>query len=159
MNRWFDLMSSRQFNMAFSLHNIETYNQSIQFLNFCIELFDQIVIGDKKWKPVQAGLILSTKSMLSLQHDLLHRHAVSFFLSSRVTQDCLENLFSCVRQKNPKPTPSQFKQNLRIITISQFSQYSPNQNYDDDEVDHLLNLNDVPSTPSTQEETDCMEIL
>lgn len=44
-----------------------------------------------------------------------------FVLTSRFTQDCLENTFSCVRSKNLVPTPGEFHSlALRLITVGQF---------------------------------------
>ena len=51
--------------------------------------------GKPDWKPVQTGVILSSASILGLAEDLLQ--PTNFLLTSRFTQDCLENLFSCVR--------------------------------------------------------------
>jgi hypothetical protein len=44
---------------------------------------------------------MATESELDLQED----HGFKFLLTSRLTQDYVENLFSMVRLKNPVPTP------------------------------------------------------
>ena len=41
-------------------------------------------------------------------------------MTSRFTQDCLENLFSLVRAKQVVPTALQFKNNLKLICVAQF---------------------------------------
>ena len=108
INKWFDLMSSRHPIMALSNVNESCYKQAILHLEQVIRVFHEIRIGvNAKWKPVQTGVILSTTSILNLQSNYLakgHR----FLLTSRFTQDCLENLFSSIRLKNPVPTALDF---------------------------------------------------
>ena len=51
-------------------------------------------------------------------------------ITARLTQDCLENLFSVVRTRNPVPTPVAFKNALKIIAVSQFFKISSsNESY------------------------------
>ena len=72
-----------------------------------------IQIGDKAvWKLVQTGVTLSTKSVLQLADDGLQYLGFQFLITARLTQDCLENLFSIVKSKNPVPTPREFKYSL-----------------------------------------------
>lgn len=63
---------------------------------------------------------MATSSILSIQQDMLAQGHM-FVLTSRFTQDCLENLFSCIRQRNPVPTPVEFQQALKSISVGQFS--------------------------------------
>jgi len=90
----------------------------VAFLNFVAELFQCLRIGrEGYWKPVQSGVILSTMSILSLQDTHLNQCDYKFVLTARFSQDYLENLFSCVRSKNPVPTLLQFKNNLPILIL------------------------------------------
>ena len=59
-------------------------------------------------------------SILRLQEAPLDRHDYKFVLTAHFTQDCFENLFSCVRSKNRVPTPLQFKNKLRVLTVGQY---------------------------------------
>jgi hypothetical protein len=77
-------------------------------------------IGNSYWKPLQQGIILSTHSVIAISEQLLYEAEVHFFLTGRLTQDCLENLFSTVRQGNAIPTPAAFTNTLKIITVAQF---------------------------------------
>ena len=109
MNKWFDLMSSRNPVMALSKFRQSEYEKAIALLKSVINLFTGLKIGKKGgWKPVQTGVILATQSILDIQNELLDR-GHSFILTSRFSQDCLENLFSCVRLKNPIPSPIEFR--------------------------------------------------
>ncbi|XP_034071377.1 zona pellucida sperm-binding protein 3-like, partial [Gymnodraco acuticeps] len=75
---------------------MEEYGKAISFLRDSIHLFRGLKIGPKgSWKPVQTGLVMATTTILEVQHDLL-RQGHKFVLTSRFTQDCLENTFSSI---------------------------------------------------------------
>lgn len=149
VNKWFDLMSSRHPVLAISRQNEACYQNTLDFLVKFKDLFLHLTIGDGAFKPVQAGVILSTKSILDLQQSLIERHSFSFVLTSRFTQDCLENLFSIVRQGNPIPTPLEFKMALKIITLSQYLKASKAGSYElDDASFYLADLADLDIQPA-----------
>lgn len=102
-----------------------------------MELFQETKIGQKStFKPVQSGIVITTSSIIDLTQYLVHERKYQYVLTARFTQDCLENLFSCIRVKQPTPNALQFKQNLKLIAISQYlkSPYSSNYNKDDGEI-------------------------
>ena len=72
------------------------------------------------WKPIQFGVILSTTSFINLQNKFLLEKKFDFLMTSRFTQDCLENLFSLVCAKQVVPTALQFKNNLKLICVARF---------------------------------------
>lgn len=97
IDKWFNYMSSRHPTSALSKHNKDSYNSIITFLDEVISIFSQMSVGEKRmWKPAQTGLIISTTSILNLQDYFLNEKKFSSFLTSRFTQDCLENLFSAL---------------------------------------------------------------
>lgn len=103
-SRWFDLMSSRHPVMALSQHNQDAYEAALTHLRSVIWIMKNVSFDEKgHWKPVQAGVILSTSSILDIQSDLLSR-GHKFVLTPRVSQDCSENLFGCIQMRNPTPT-------------------------------------------------------
>ena len=65
------------------------------------------IVDKAEWKPVQCGVVLSLSLALTIAENLLDHQ--DLLLTSRLTQDCLENLFSCVQSKNTVPTPREFK--------------------------------------------------
>jgi hypothetical protein len=138
-NHWFDLLSSRHPVMALSKLKLEKYEEAVQFLKSFSHTISQCSIGEKgDWKPVQTGIVLSTNSILQAAEDLLQTS--SFVLTSRFTQDCLENLFSTIRFKNPIPTPLEFKNALKLISVSQFLKIPSSSSYDIDESDYLADF-------------------
>ncbi len=104
MDHWFDVMSPHHPVMALSMHKMEMYEEAIVFLQDMMEFFSGLKIGPTgSWKPLQTGIVMATSKILSIQQDMLDQGHMSV-LTSRFTQGCLENLFSCTRQRNPVPT-------------------------------------------------------
>ena len=144
VNHWFDLICSRHPVMALSKVQPDKYEQATAFLKSFTQMISRCCIGEKGgWKPVQAGVILSTNSILEAADELL---AISpFVLTSRFSQDCLENLFSTIRFKDPIPTPIEFKNALKLISVSQFLKTTSNSSYDVDDSDYLADFLSVKS--------------
>jgi hypothetical protein len=137
VDSWFNLMSSRHPIMALSKKNSDAYKSATTLLNDFIDVIQDVQFGEKPtWKPVQTGLILSTSSVLELCNNLLDS-TLDFLLTSRLTQDCLENLFSVVRSKNPIPTPREFKYALKIICAAQYLKEVKSGNYHLDDREYL----------------------
>jgi len=153
MNTWFDLMSSRHPATALSKANTCAYEKAIRHLEETLVVFGGIECG-KSWKPWQSGVILSTSSVLDIQRELLAR-GHHFVLTSRLTQDCLENLFGCVRFKNPVPNVLEFRQALKLITVAQFLKCPASGNYLEDDRSFLADFLDTPKEkPATPDECD-----
>ena len=70
-----------------------------------------------------------------------------FLLTSRFTQDCLENLFCVLRSKNVVPNALQVKNNLKLVTVSQYLKDVSNGNCDEDERELLSGFLDVIQKP------------
>ena len=103
VNRWFDLMTSRLRAVALSRSNENAYKNAISHLEKNIRVFTGMKVGEPpQWKPVQTGVIMATNSILHIQDVLLNKrldNKFSFLLTSRFSQDFLENLFSSVRAR------------------------------------------------------------
>ena len=150
-NHWFHLMSSRHPVMALSRQQYYKYQEAIDFLKSFSKTITGCTFGKKgAWKPVQSGIQLSTKSIIELSEDLLE--SSGFLLTSRFTQDCLENVFSSVRYKNPVPTPLEFKNALKLISVSQFLKQSSASSYNADDNDYLVDFLGMQPAPATIEE-------
>ena len=81
---------------------MDRYKQATDFLERSIRIFNDISIRDGAWKPVQTGAILSTSAVLELSADLLASGHM-YVMTSRFLTDSVENVFSCVRAKDPAP--------------------------------------------------------
>lgn len=142
INRWFDIMSSRHPVMALSKINEFSYEKAISHLEEVVCIFNEISVGVKgHWKPFQTGVILSTTTILSLQRDYLSK-GHKFLLTSRFTQDCLENLFSSIRLKNPVPSSLEFRQAIKLIAVAQFLKCSNESSYSLDDREYLADFLD-----------------
>ncbi|KAM7290314.1 uncharacterized protein ISCGN_026959 [Ixodes scapularis] len=82
------------------------------------------------------------------QYQLLSIHKFKFVLLGRLTQDALENLFSCVRSRNPVPRALEFKLTLRLIMLSQFFRPSRKGSYAIDDSADLLEFIEIKKSAS-----------
>lgn len=133
---------SRDIGIALSHEKSEKYNETIQFFEEAIELLTCKKVGyDGRWKPFQTAIISTKKGYWIIMY--LLSNGFTFFLPLRLTQDCLENLFSMIRLKNVIPNALQFKNNLKLISISQFMKTICKNNYHEDDHQFLSEFLDV----------------
>lgn len=152
INKWFDLMSSRHQKMALSKYNQVSYEQAIAHLETVTWVFQEISVGRKgRWKPIQTDVILSTTTILNLQSAYLAK-GYKYLLTSRFTQDCLENLFSSIRIKNSVPTALEFRQALKLISVAQFLKCPDTSNYCADEGELLAEFLNVSTVDQNYDE-------
>jgi hypothetical protein len=134
VNQWFTMVTARHVKVGITQKNKE---EKILFLECFIEVIQETQFGNG-WKPVQTGLILSTKNIIHLTNNLFSE-GFHFFLPGRLTQDALENTLSQIRRRSgSKPTALQAKRALRLISISQYISDIENTNYSSDTDFHLL---------------------
>lgn len=132
--KWFQILSCRTLTWALSKHDPEKYKETREFLEGLIELIRNLRFGSKgEWKPYQKGLIITTQSFLDVTEFLLEKRKYKFVIAGRFTQDCIENLFSVLRMKNCVLNALQFKNNLKLITISHYMRRVATSNYDEDD--------------------------
>lgn len=127
--KWFYLMTGRHFKSALSCANENIYFATIDFFKEFKTIITHMYVDGKAWKPFQSGLLIATETALNMQQLYLHVYKVKFFMLGRLTQDALENLFSCCRARNPQPTAKEFKCNLRLITLGQYTKSLNTSNY------------------------------
>lgn len=119
VSSWYALMSSRHPTMALSRRNMVKYSKALDRLNLAMETVRTMKVGvTSHWKPSQAGLLILTTVVLRLQKVLLDNEGYDFLLTSRLLQDCLENLFSVVRLMKPVPNAYDLKLALRLVSVS-----------------------------------------
>ena len=131
--KWYRLMTSRNLQNAISKFSIEKYEETIYFLEEMVDLMGRIRIGEAGiFKLRQKGFMLSITFALELGEYLLNKEGLKFVLTSRFTQDVIDNFFSVIRSKYVTPNVLQFKYDLRLISIAQYSKFihSSTFNYD-----------------------------
>ena len=150
--KWFDLMTSRHPVEALSMNNLFAYVEAINHLKTTIVVYQSLTVENGCWKPWQTGVLMSTKSIIQLQERLLVSENYGFVLTARFTSDCIENLFSQVRSKNPVPSAKEVKANMRAVSIAQFLKEKKGANYSFDDGDFLADFLKVPAREVTEEE-------
>lgn len=155
--KWFSLMTSRTPTLALSDLCPQKGKETEAFLEDFIELFRELQIFDHSrpnasWKPVQAGMIITTTTALNLRQLYIRSKGLKFLMVSRFSQDALENLFSTIRVKNPVPRAREFKYTLRLIVLAQFFKPSKHGSYDTDDSVHLTDF--LCSRPDLNAELD-----
>jgi hypothetical protein len=135
MNSWFDVTNSR--SRLQGLHASSSAKLCIlhQMLQLAPKLsFSGRVNSTCTWKPIQTGILMATKSVIDLHASLVLTGLYRFLLTSRLTQDSLENLFSQIRGRGDShPSPVQFRHNLRLISVAQFVKTPKHTSYAVDE--------------------------
>ncbi|KAH7949093.1 hypothetical protein HPB49_005102 [Dermacentor silvarum] len=106
ISKWYKLMSSRHPSVALSCRDMAKYHAALDTLCLALETIQGMQMGStSQWKPSQAGLMTATTVVSRLQDVLLKTDDYKFFLTGRLLQDCLENLFFCCGAKgNPFQT-------------------------------------------------------
>ncbi|KAL9702310.1 hypothetical protein quinque_005828 [Culex quinquefasciatus] len=146
ISKWFSIINNRNEDCALNSGDEDNTIANISHLNDNVRLVYDLTVGDSgAWKPWKTGLAMCTNAIIRLI-DLLLQNGHTQILTSRFTQDCLESLFSLIRYSQKRPTPLQFTQNLRIITLSQFMSPVPNASYSFDDQSHLIGMADIISS-------------
>lgn len=138
--KWYSLMSSRHPVLALSKIDVGKYEEAIATLRLAEHTLRHVKMGTANWKPSQAGLLISTTVVLSLAEELLCHRGYMYVLTSRLLQDCLENVFSIVRMKKPTPSAYDVKCALKLVCVGQFLHTPKSTSYDIDDNMHLADL-------------------
>lgn len=77
-----------------------------------------------------------------------------FVLTSRLSQDCLENLFYVLRSKQIVPNALQVKNNLKLICVSQYLHYSASSSYEEDDRELLSGFLETVSDANAKHKYD-----
>ena len=136
VNDWFDAMNARK--SADAVHNTPTAaSVSLQIM---LDVIRRISFsGRKVWKPIQTGIQLSTNVVLRLGEQLMLKYHLQYFLSGRLSQDPVENLFSQARgQGVVHPSCTSFRLALRLVTVAQYLEVSKGAAYADDGCTYMV---------------------
>jgi len=138
VNRWFDSMNSRCIKASL----FRSSSEKLDSLKHMVQLMKSVhFTGRDSWKPIQSGILLSTTTVLDLYNELVETGNYSFLMTGRLTQDCVENLFSSIRGKgDAHPSPVLFRHNLRLISLSQYMSIVPASSYDTGDGTYFLDF-------------------
>ena len=92
--------------------------------------------------------------MLHLVKYLLDK-GFDYVLTARFNQDKLENLFSQIRTRSKTPTPYEFKNALKIVTISQFLHQNKKGSYESDDATYIADFFSI--NPQAKKEMEVIE--
>lgn len=81
--------------------------------------------------------------MIEITKYLLEHENFKFIFGSRFMQDCIENLFSQIRSKHVSPDAVQFKNDLKLITISFYMKNVSHSSYDQDDREFFSEFLDI----------------
>lgn len=160
MHKWFEIMTCRHPKLALSHHDETIYTETITFLKDFIDIVNGITVGNGPWKPFQSGLIHCTQTAIDIQSEYLDKHNFHYLLLGRITQDALENLFSAIRGRISVPDAREFKQALRLISLSQFQSSANRSSYSTVDADHLIQYcKELKQLNHKNEDTQCLESI
>ena len=143
--------SSQPFGHAFSASS-----GHIEFLKECFEYLGDLSVPSGQKIHCIRGWKISIKALLSLWEDLHTNCGFSFLLTSRLNQDCVENLFSIIRGKGGKrdnPDAREFRAAFRQVVFDQLLVQSKSSNCAVDLDNILLNIGNVTSTSQSESVT------
>ena len=145
LDRWFDCMTDK-------VKGIVIGNEEEKFLKEMMEITRKMKISEpgcrSVWKPAQRGILMATQTVLDLLNYLTSEMQYKYFLPGRLTSDCVENLFSLVRQANPVPSCREFCIIMRMLILSQYLNTPATGSYTIDDSDYLINfLDDKENKP------------
>jgi len=95
VNDWFDAMNARHREAA--LFRGKWTDRSAVLLEMLVIIKNLSFSGLKIWKPIQTGIQLSSTVTLLLSEEVMSTHKLHYFLTGRLSQDPVENLFSQAR--------------------------------------------------------------
>ncbi|KFM72922.1 Transposable element P transposase, partial [Stegodyphus mimosarum] len=128
IDSFFDIMNSTKpyppsdkiLKAAFGLN--EHHEKQIQVLELMKKVIGGLrVQGKSNMLPFQKGIIISINSLFGLHQDLKSSYDVKYILTSRLTQDALESLFSQIRglgRFNDHPSPSEVIRRLKQLILA-----------------------------------------
>jgi len=131
LNDFFSIVTSRTRVLALSKTDPIAYKKAIATLKKASYVFRHMRVGEKgHWKPAQKGVLILVASILALQKYYLEKRKYIFLLLGHLTQDCLENFFSCLRLQAVPHAVAFFLQNLKVITLAMYNTFVKKSNYD-----------------------------
>ena len=115
-----------------------------EFLHDTLAWLSTLQTNSARPLPFMRGWRISIKSLLLLSEDLFTSYNARFLFTSRLNQNCIENLFSIIRGKGghgDNPSPRQFRLFVRQAMVDSILLQSTSSNCLEDGDHFLLTLN------------------
>ena len=152
--KWYQIMGARGPLFSFSLKEPEKRDDQIEFLGKFSFYISKTIFSKRQktalseGKPVpleavQKSILMSTKSVIDLQEEILKDPEVEFFSAGRTLADVIESLNGHLRVYQKNPTPVQVKRFLKIICVSQFLTRVMGSNVAPDDSEFLTEFSDI----------------
>ena len=94
---WYEIMNNKKFALAFSKNKPDIHDKYMDWLIHFMDFFATTTLHKSQkesvLKPTQKGVLMTTLSVLQLQHFLLDIVGFQYVLSARFSNDCVENFF------------------------------------------------------------------
>lgn len=147
MDQVFNAFNSRIYSSsAVMRHAMSETSGHKEFLSEKLKWFKNIKSKGKRQPDCLRGWQISIQALLMIW-DVLHtEYHVKYLLTSRLNQDCLENLFSVIRHKGAQrdnPDVSQFRAAFRQCMVDSVMMPGKNANCVEDVDKFLLTLKNV----------------
>ncbi|RXN12016.1 Transposable element P [Labeo rohita] len=166
-NGLFDCFNSKQLKDSHKLKcAISDASAHFPFFDKCLEWLPRLKLvganSNKKQIPCVEGWQHNILCLKMLWSDLRQRHQVSFLLTNRLIQDCLENAFSSIRARGgnrDKPDSVQFECEYRAVATGLMFSNSEKTNCEQDLDALLLQFSTYVSHESPQVIVDPKSIM
>jgi hypothetical protein len=102
---------------------------------------------------------MDIRALLGLWDDLKDNHGLRFLMTERLTQDCIENLFSQIRGNGghiANPSAAQFRTFIRRAMVDSIIVHKEQSNSKEDAAKFLLSVKDISRRGNTEKESGCI---
>ena len=151
MDKLFNTFNSNSFTSNQSMrHSFSQTSGHKEFLHNTLLWLESLESGSSRKLPCMTGWKISIQSLLQLWEELHSTHNLKYLMTSRINQDCIENLFSVVRGKGghmDNPDPKHFRLFFRQAMVDAVLRQSKTSNCLEDGEKFLVSLDAMGNTP------------
>ena len=159
----FNCFNSRRITSSAKMqHAMTSSSKHDSFLAETKEWLKKIKTKGKKAPPCLDGWQQAIDALLLLWQELHDEHDFKYLLTSRLNQDCIENLFCIIRAKGAQrdnPDASQFRQAFRQVMVDSVMVPSNQANCEEDVDQFICTLDQFKGKTSEQNPTPTPSVL
>jgi hypothetical protein len=147
MDQLFNCFNSKSLSSTAKMrHAFTATSGHKEYLTKMVKWIKSIRCNTKRPLPCLAGWEMSINALLQLWDTLNTKYGVSFLLTNRLNQDCVENLFSIIRAKGAQrdnPDAGQFRAAFRQVMVDLVMVPSKSANCENDVDKFVCSLEQV----------------